>query len=86
MNAASGQRSGRAQQLQTHAAVESSSNPPKVDLVHTAEPDEWCVTVNGERVLSFSGPSAWTKALSHKAELHDLLERSAAPDSSDLAQ
>jgi hypothetical protein len=47
----------------------------KVDLVHNAEPDEWCVTVDGERVLAFSGPSAWTKALSHQAELHDLLVR-----------
>jgi hypothetical protein len=53
--------------------VEHSLPSQRVDLVHTAEPDEWCVTVNGERVLSFSGPSAWTQALSHKAELHDLL-------------
>jgi hypothetical protein len=58
--------------------VETSSSTHKVDLVHTAEPDEWCVTVDGERVLSFSGPSAWTKALSHKAELHDLLTRDPA--------
>ncbi|HUR36053.1 MAG TPA: hypothetical protein VM032_19760 [Vicinamibacterales bacterium] len=43
--------------------------------MHNAEPDEWCITVDGARVLSFSGPSAWTKALSHKAELDELLER-----------
>jgi hypothetical protein len=46
-----------------------------VDLVHTTEPDEWGVTVDGERVLTFSGPSAWTQALSHRAELLDLLAR-----------
>ena len=64
----------RAQQLQPDPFVDTSSSP-RVDLVHVAEQDEWCVTVNGERVLSFSGPSAWTKALSHRAELHDLLAR-----------
>jgi hypothetical protein len=58
--------------------VETSASTHTVDLVHTAEPDEWCVTVDGERVLSFSGPSAWTKALSHKAELLDLLTHDAA--------
>jgi hypothetical protein len=53
--------------------VEMRLASPKVDLVHSAEPDEWCVTVDGARVLSFSGPSAWNKALSHKAELHEFL-------------
>jgi hypothetical protein len=57
------------------AGVEMPLWSPKVDLIHSAEPDEWCVTVDGERVLSFSGPSAWSKALSHKAELNDLLAR-----------
>jgi hypothetical protein len=56
---------------------------PKVDLVHSAEPDEWCVTVDGARVLSFSGPSAWTQALSHKAELHELLVRGMTGRASD---
>lgn len=58
-----------------HAAAVDTvpSTPPRIDLVHTSDPDEWCVTVDGERVLAFSGPSAWTKALSHKAELDDLL-------------
>ncbi len=66
-------RARRAQRLQTPAAVEPLADGPTVDLVHTTEPDEWCVTVDGERVLTFSGPSAWTQALSHRAELHDLL-------------
>jgi hypothetical protein len=61
-----------------------TSSSPRVDLVHVAEQDEWCVTVNGERVLSFSGPSAWTKALSHRAELHDLLARDAADRRGDV--
>jgi hypothetical protein len=52
-----------------------------VDLVHSAEPDEWYVTVDGERVLTFSGPSAWSHALSHKAELNDLLARGQDRDS-----
>ena len=66
----------RAQQLQSDPSVDNSSSP-RVDLVHIVEQDEWCVMVNGERVLSFSGPSAWTKALSHRAELYDLLVRDA---------
>ena len=57
------------------AGVEPLDDGHTVDLVHTTEPDEWCVTVDGERVLTFSGPSAWTQALSHRAELHDLLAR-----------
>jgi hypothetical protein len=44
-----------------------------VDVVHNVNPDEWYVTVDGRRVLTFSGPSAWTMALSHQAELHQLL-------------
>jgi hypothetical protein len=59
---------------------------PKVDLVHIADPDEWCVTVNGERVLSFSGPSAWTQALSHRAELHDLLGRGPSDERDEVAR
>jgi hypothetical protein len=66
--------------LQTASNVELLPSNHKVDLVHTAEPDEWCVTVDGERVLTFSGPSAWTKALSHKAELNDLLSHDSAED------
>jgi hypothetical protein len=76
----------RAQQLQTPGFVNIGSSPPKVDLVHIAEPDEWCVTVNGERVLSFSGPSAWTKALSHRAELHDLLGRGTPENRDDVVR
>jgi hypothetical protein len=44
-----------------------------VDVVHDIDPDEWYVTVDGRRVLTFSGPSAWTMALSHQAELNQLL-------------
>lgn len=44
-----------------------------IDVVHRADPDEWCVVIDGMQVLSFSGPSAWAKALSHKAELVELL-------------
>jgi hypothetical protein len=66
--------------------VEHSLPTHKVDLVHSAEPDEWCVTVDGERVLSFSGPSAWTNALSHQAELNDLLVGGAAADDLDDEQ
>jgi hypothetical protein len=73
----------RAQQLHIDPSVDTSSSP-RVDLVHVAEQDEWCVTVNGERVLSFSGPSAWTKALSHRAELHDLLARDTADKRGDV--
>jgi hypothetical protein len=42
-------------------------------MVHNVDPDEWYVTVDGRKVLAFSGPSAWTMALSHQAELHQLL-------------
>jgi hypothetical protein len=52
-----------------HASSVETHVSHRVDLVHSAEPDEWAVTVDGERVMAFSGPSAWTKALSHRAEL-----------------
>jgi hypothetical protein len=47
--------------------------PANVDVVHNIDPDEWYVTVDGRRVLTFSGPSAWTMALSHQAELSQML-------------
>jgi len=62
------------------------SPSPRVDLIHVVEQDEWCVTVNGERVLSFSGPSAWTQALSHRAELQDLLVRDSADKRGDAGR
>jgi hypothetical protein len=44
-----------------------------VEVVHNVDPDEWYVVVDGRRVLTFSGPSAWTMAISHQAELNQLL-------------
>jgi len=55
------------------SAVDGARTVHRVDLEHRAEPDEWCVTVDGRRVLAFSGPSAWTQALSHRQELLELL-------------
>ena len=75
----------RAQRLQSEQSVDMSPSP-RVDLIHVVEQDEWCVTVNGERVLSFSGPSAWTQALSHRAELQDLLVRDSAEKRGDAGR
>lgn len=60
-------------------AVDSPLCHQHIDVVHRADPDEWCVIVNGLQVLAFSGPSAWAKALSHKAELLELLTSPDAP-------
>ncbi len=62
------------------ASSASELSEPRVDLVHLRELDEWCVTVNGARVLTFGGPSAWSHALSHQAALHDLLVQSPNED------
>jgi hypothetical protein len=67
----------RAQRLQTPSTVNPKGGHT-VDVVHNVDPDEWYVTVDGRRVLSFSGPSAWTMALSHQAELNQLLTEDSA--------
>ena len=64
------------------AGVHSETAGHTVDVVHNIEPDEWYVTVDGRRVLTFSGPSAWTMALNQQAELDQLL----ADDSTSAAK
>ena len=54
-------------------------NAPRPQLVHGNEPGEWCVTLDGQRVVTFSGPNAREAAERHRDELDSLVTKTATP-------
>ena len=54
-----------------------------LEVVRGPELDEWCVMLDGTRIIAFGGPNAWAMAEHQREELQELLRDSPAPDAGD---